>query len=186
MEIDRRKFLVLSAITAATAALKASGLWDRMDIQFFPQAQASGKKPESKRFSGVLPDYFPEGVRKWANYIERWSAEYGIDKRQIAAIMTVESRGDQYAVNKNKNGTTDYGLFQVNSTHLKNKNDLINRFDPDTNARIGLGVWKRALNKANGDIKLATRYYNGSIDLTGDDAIPYINYANRVYDLATR
>ncbi len=37
----------------------------------------------------------------------------------IAAIAEAESNGDPSAINHNKNGTTDYGVLQINSSNLK-------------------------------------------------------------------
>ncbi|MGG2047542.1 transglycosylase SLT domain-containing protein [Burkholderia gladioli] len=44
--------------------------------------------------------------------------KYGIDPLLLAAIARVESAMNPAAVNRNRNGTTDIGLMQINSTHL--------------------------------------------------------------------
>lgn len=43
---------------------------------------------------------------------------YGIEPELIQAIAIVESGLNARATNTNRNGTTDYGLMQINSTHL--------------------------------------------------------------------
>lgn len=48
----------------------------------------------------------------------RAGMQYGIDPLLLVAIATVESRLESRAINKNKNGTYDIGLMQVNSVHL--------------------------------------------------------------------
>lgn len=69
------------------------------------------------------------------------------DKAATAvAVALAESGGDATAVNdKNANGTTDYGLWQINSIH---KGDLAGGDwrDPTANARMAYAVYRRAGN----------------------------------------
>lgn len=71
----------------------------------------------------------------------------GFPADQIAtavAVALAESGGDATATNtKNKDGSTDYGLWQINSVH---KTDLAsgNWRDPNDNARMAFNVWSRA------------------------------------------
>lgn len=59
------------------------------------------------------------------------------------AVALAESGGNTDAVNKNKNGSTDYGLFQINSVHadLLAKGDWRNAADNVEMARV---VWADA------------------------------------------
>lgn len=66
----------------------------------------------------------------------------------MAAIAMAESSGNPTAVNHNTNGSTDYGLWQINSSHTQyNANKLLS--DPLYNAKAavaieksqGLGAW---------------------------------------------
>lgn len=63
------------------------------------------------------------------------------------AVAMAESGGNPKAVNrKNRNGSVDYGLFQINSVHGK----LLktgNPYDPVDNARMALAVYKGSGNK---------------------------------------
>ncbi len=46
----------------------------------------------------------------------------------------------------NKNGTTDYGLFQINSVHLQDSScasKASELFDPATNTACALEIWQR-------------------------------------------
>lgn len=58
--------------------------------------------------------------------IEDASKRYGINPYILYAIAKVESGFNPRAVNYNRNGTVDYGLFQINSSNLK---------------RLGIPVW---------------------------------------------
>lgn len=59
------------------------------------------------------------------------------------AVALAESGGNPDATNSNSNGSTDYGLWQINSVHR----DLLQRSnwrDPVTNARMAHSVWSQA------------------------------------------
>ncbi len=47
------------------------------------------------------------------------SVKYGVSQRLLRAIARVESGMNPAATGANKNGTTDYGLMQINSKTLK-------------------------------------------------------------------
>lgn len=44
---------------------------------------------------------------------------YNVNPLLLLAIAKTESGFNKYAINKNKNGTIDYGMFQINSSNLK-------------------------------------------------------------------
>lgn len=55
------------------------------------------------------------------------------------AVALAESGGNPTATNHNSNGSTDYGLFQINSVHA----DLLSKHnwqDPTDNARMALAI----------------------------------------------
>lgn len=74
----------------------------------------------------------------------------GFPQNELATAVAVayaESGGNPQAVNnKNKNGSTDYGLWQINTVHgaLLNQGD---KFDPAANARMAYTIWKGAGSK---------------------------------------
>ena len=78
--------------------------------------------------------------------IARAALAGGWPSAQVAtavAVALAESSGDATATNRNTNGTTDYGLWQINSIH---KADLAggNWQDPTANARMAYAVFKRS------------------------------------------
>jgi len=71
------------------------------------------------------------------SYIEK---KFGKDARIALAIVSAESSWNEEAVNKNKNGSIDVGLFQVNSIHGYDIEDLK---DPFYNIDIAYKIFKR-------------------------------------------
>jgi soluble lytic murein transglycosylase-like protein len=43
---------------------------------------------------------------------------YNVNPLLLLAVAKTESNFNKYAINKNKNGTIDYGMFQINSSNL--------------------------------------------------------------------
>lgn len=74
---------------------------------------------------------------------------YGIDPRLLKSIARVESGLNSKAVNINKNGSTDYGLMQINSawidTFQLNRNELLS--DPCYNVMTGARVLKGCIDR---------------------------------------
>lgn len=79
------------------------------------------------------------------------SQRFGLEVRLLKSIAEVESGMNPSALGENKNGTHDYGLMQINSSHLKwlNKNRidesmLIN--DPCISVLVGASILKNMVN----------------------------------------
>lgn len=81
----------------------------------------------------------------WTVVRGQWGT--GQDALKAFAIALAESGGDPTKTNtKNRNGTTDYGLFQINSVHA----DLLksgNWQDPQTNANMAYQLYASKGNK---------------------------------------
>ena len=100
---------------------------------------------------------FTSQVRYWSRDILRWGKAYGVDPNLIAAVMQVESCGNPQAVS----AAGALGLFQVMPFHFAAGEDP---FDPDTNARRGIGgVLKQAMAAAGqgGFLPQVLAGYNG-------------------------
>lgn len=81
--------------------------------------------------------------------IAGYASAAGFPPDQIAtatAVALAESGGETTATNRNSNGSTDYGLWQINTIHgqLLNQGD---KFNPLDNAKMALTVYARAGNK---------------------------------------
>ena len=78
------------------------------------------------------------------NYLEQLWIEAGgpVSQAQTAAAVAMaESRGEVGAKSpKNTNGTYDYGLWQINSSHGFNVQRLLG--DPSYNAEAAVSVWR--------------------------------------------
>jgi len=62
--------------------------------------------------AGVMP------LRASAMCFEDAGARYGIDPHLLHAIAIVESNMNPHAIGRNRNGTIDVGLMQINSSHF--------------------------------------------------------------------
>jgi len=88
-------------------------------------------------------------VKLTPQQIAGYAAAAGFSPDQIAtatAVALAESGGETTATNRNSNGSTDYGLWQINTIHgqLLNQGD---KFNPLDNAKMALAVYARAGNK---------------------------------------
>lgn len=91
-----------------------------------------------------------------------------IDPWMIYSVAKVESGNNPLAFNKNRNGTYDIGIMQINTVHLPtlakfgiSKDDLWN---PETNIHVGAWVLSGCIQK-HGYTTKALDCYNG--DKTG-------------------
>lgn len=97
---------------------------------------------------------FPLEIQHWKSSIAGWSTAYRIKPNLIATLMLIESCGNPQALS----GVGAEGLFQVTGPNFTPAD---NPFDPDTNARVGLGLFAQTLAGANGNAGLAFAAYNG-------------------------
>ena len=112
-----------------------------------PDAVASGSRTEP-------------GIDRWNSIIDQVSKEKGLAPDIIKAIIHNESGGNPLATNHNHNGTTDYGIMQVNSA-TKNPNSY-NWKDPYQNMLAGVTEFQGKLAAAHGDLRQGFRRYNGA------------------------
>lgn len=73
---------------------------------------------------------------------------YGVSPRLLWAIAKCESNFDPRAVGRNKNGTVDVGLMQINSSWKEKLGPTWNYlFDPCTNVKVGAWVLSQCFAK---------------------------------------
>lgn len=74
--------------------------------------------------------------------------KYGVSPWVLWAIANIESSFDPVAVNRNKNGSVDVGLMQINSCWADQLGSTWNAlFDPCTNVMTGAWVLRQCVNQ---------------------------------------
>ena len=93
------------------------------------------------------------------------SKKYNVPKEILVAIASVESRFNVSAINKNKNGSYDLGIMQINSIWFSKlaKIGIMEKslYDPCQNIMIGAWILAQNIN-SYGFNWLAIQRYNGS------------------------
>jgi hypothetical protein len=121
--------------------------------------------------------------------VARICKEQNISFKLISSIIQKESEWNSNNINHNKNGTTDYGLMQLNSG---NKNmfekyfwDKKTKFDmkkPEDNVYVGIKYFKSLLKQYDNDVKKALTAYNAGNFAVATNKIPEttIHYRNDI------
>lgn len=149
--------LVFSSFTIAKAVYPNSGLSTQKG-GLSPVAATQVVQPvlASSISTGAIAPLFTPQIQHWSSQIVSWSQKWGLDPNLVATIMQIESCGDPNAQSR----AGAMGLFQVMPFHFVSNED---GFDPQTNAKRGLSYLNEALNKLNGDARLALAGYNSGI-----------------------
>ncbi len=157
-------YLLAAAVVAALAAmgllvLKATPVLAAGAADKERGASSANAAAQAETTAEIAPFFTPE-VQHWRRKIAHWAEQYGLDPNLIAVVMQIESCGNPRAVS----GAGALGLFQVMPFHFTAGEDA---FDPDTNARRGLGYLRAALERAHGEVPLALAGYNGGLGVIG-------------------
>jgi len=85
----------------------------------------------------------------WAFCFEEAGAMYGVSPMLLYAIAKTESNFNPKAINKNLNGSYDYGVMQINSVHYKTLGrDLwLSLSDPCTNVKVGAWILAQCIKR---------------------------------------
>jgi soluble lytic murein transglycosylase-like protein len=114
--------------------------------------------------------------------VEEASKTYGINPLIVYAIIKTESGFNPYAINKNRNGTYDLGLMQINSSWLptlrKYGYTVNHLFDPCINARIGTWILAQCIHKFGYNWKAIDCYNKGEKNATGRGAYVWNVYTH--------
>ncbi len=86
------------------------------------------------------------------------SIEYNVPLKLAVKIVNVESNGRIVISRKNKNGTRDYGRFQINSIHMKNNPKSL--LQDSINSKYGFWYLSLCLKKSKRDLIDTVRMYN--------------------------
>jgi hypothetical protein len=86
------------------------------------------------------------------------SIKYNVPIKLAISVVNAESNGRIVISRKNKNGTRDYGRFQINSLHMKNNPKSL--LQDSINSKYGFWYLFLCLKKAKGDLIDTVRMYN--------------------------
>lgn len=90
-----------------------------------------------------------QDVKPYIGCFKEAAYRYSVDLYVLLAIAKTESNFNQSAINKNTNGSADYGLMQINSSWFDNLEKYgISESDVKTNycVNINVGAWILASN----------------------------------------
>lgn len=143
------------------------------------QTKATSASSLTDRFTGNTTRNV--GTKQSADYIKKLIVDearrQGVPPELALAVAQHESGFNNTAISpKNKNGSRDHGVFQLNDKY----HHLNNVYDPVENVRYGVGMLRDGLKRNNGDIAATLRQYN-----TGNSkpSIDGNTYANKVMAL---
>jgi len=98
-----------------------------------------------------LSPSWPVAIQQWKPLIEGWAAQYCMDANLVAAVMTVESGGRQYAISR----AGAIGLMQIMPRFHK-----CATYDPDGNIGCGVFILASYYHRAGDDWRTGLAYYN--------------------------
>jgi Transglycosylase SLT domain len=105
--------------------------------------------------------------------ITQAAANAGISPALALAVAQTESGFNPNAVSPtNSNGTTDYGVFQINSSNLASLGLASNPLDPQANINAGVGLLAQLLNQYNGNVQTALWAYNAGPGNVANGVLP--------------
>jgi len=115
--------------------------------------------------------------------------QYGVPVNVALGIASHESGFNPNATNNNTNGTTDYGVMQLNTSVLQTFGlTPAQAFDPQTNIDTSMKLMSMYLSKYNGDVNTALWAYAsgaGTVAAGGppnSTATGFINYVTNYDD----
>jgi len=129
-------------------------------------------KPIVERNIVSLKDLYSDPMKVQVNreYVKelakKKAQKYGVPVNIVLAIIEKESSFNVRAYNKNRDGTEDVGLMQINFQHNKRLmkeygvNSPEELFDPDLNLELGVRILYENF-KRYGSWELAVKAYNG-------------------------
>ena len=142
--------LVLNQVVSiARAAMEPTILtFENKPLNWDVRIEAESAKPEAEH-----KDEVKDGALVVGGIEEKIAQAFPEHPELMIAIAKAESGLNPYAMNKNRNGSTDTGLFQINSIH---GHDQLELTKVDKNIEVarkvyekqGLGAWVAYTNKS--------------------------------------
>jgi soluble lytic murein transglycosylase-like protein len=99
-------------------------------------------------------------------YFDEAGQHYNIPPLLLKKIATIESGINPKAINKNANGTVDYGLMQINSSHLRRLSQWgineENILDPKVNIYAGSWLLSEHIKEHGFNLQAVGRYHSAT------------------------
>lgn len=99
-------------------------------------------------------------------YFDEAGQHYNIPPLLLKKIATIESGINPKAINKNANGTVDYGLMQINSSHLRTLSQWgineKNILDPKVNIYAGSWLLSEHIKEHGFNLQAVGRYHSAT------------------------
>jgi soluble lytic murein transglycosylase-like protein len=95
----------------------------------------------------------------------------GIPPSLALAVAQTESNFNPNATNTNSNGTTDYGVMQINSSNLSALG-LSNPLDPEANINAGVGLLAQLYSQYGGNVQQTLWAYNAGPGSVTSGSLP--------------
>lgn len=154
-----RRYLVWGMI----AVLAFNVTWIASQVEPEPVRMIYPPIPNLGRF--IAPEPYRASVTKWAAY-------YKIPQDIAVRLGYEESRWNPKAVNRNDNGSADYGLYQLNSYYFP-------MTTIDENIELGLRHLAEAY-KATGSWRKSVIAYNAGLNGSKNPPVRSLRHADRV------
>ncbi|MEE3257764.1 MAG: lytic transglycosylase domain-containing protein [Candidatus Latescibacterota bacterium] len=110
--------------------------------------------PERSLVAVAAPTTTPRDLNRFAGFIDRYSAQYGVDSNLVRAIIQAESGGDPQALSPK--GAA--GLMQL-MPDTASEMGAVDRFDPEQNIASGTRYLRSLLDRFH-SVELALWAYN--------------------------
>jgi translation elongation factor EF-Tu-like GTPase len=164
--------LLLLSITAIIVSIENKKLQDIIKYDYYLQ--------DSKRVKKLIE--FVDNKQILETVLNICQIE-NVEPELVLSVIKVESNFKIYATGKNKNGTIDRGLMQINSSNI----DCDTVYTPEKNIIEGVKILKWCLDKADNDVILALSYYNAGYGKvkqykTGESTYKYISKIIKEYE----
>ncbi len=144
--------------------------------QVTSQPKATSASNLTSRYTGSSDINRNVGTKQSTEYIKKLIVDeakrQGVPPELALAVAQHESGFNNTAISpKNKNGSRDHGVFQLNDKY----HHLNNVYDPVENVRYGVGMLRDGLKRNNGDIAATLRQYNTGSAKPSTDGNTYAN-----------
>ncbi|MGA9045227.1 lytic transglycosylase domain-containing protein [Sulfuricurvum sp.] len=103
---------------------------------------------------------------RYDGYFDEAGKHYNIPPLLLKKIATIESGINPKALNRNANGTLDYGLMQINSAHLRRLSkwgiNEQNILDPKVNIFVGSWLLSEHIKTHGFNLQAVGRYHSAT------------------------